>query len=182
MFRHDREIRRVQPRGPESAFTLVEVMVVVLIIMIMAAIGLTSLRGSKHAAAFRAASAAAASYSDAVEAYMADNGQTPPAIGTTSWPASPRTRLLGGPVDVLLLDGSGSPRRYMPQSVPDAVDSGLVDFSPAGAPVTGSPRARITYAVSGATYVLEVETVDSPVLRCVITNGATLPPGRKRCG
>lgn len=157
---------------------MLEVVVVMTIIAILLGAMVSTFRGSKRSAHFKLASAAAASYADGIEAYMADNGQVPPVLGGAEWPAATMKR---GPVNLMLLQ-NGQPRPYLARS-PEAVEDGIVGIgaSPAGG---AAVRAFITYSVSGAQYSLLVETTatgSDPVLRCVVTNAAQTPAGVQRC-
>jgi prepilin-type N-terminal cleavage/methylation domain-containing protein len=161
----------VPRRRSEGGFSLIELIVVVFIVLALIAIAMFAFRGSKRAAHFKTASAAAAQYSNAIEAYMADNGQTPPAVGSASWPSA-----TAGPVDVMVGGPGGKP--YM-ASIPEAVSDGLVSF---GSP-SADAKASITYTVTGRTYQLVVNLVPAgdPTQRCAITNGPSLPSGMTRC-
>lgn len=174
--------RRARPA--EDGFGLVELMVVVLIVLVLMAIAISSFRGTKRTNQYRAAQAAASSYAEAIEAYMTDNGQRPPAMGAPEWPIGSRAQKVGGPVDQLLKAPSGGPRRYMPRAAPEAVSDGLVDLIRPGESPAARAQAWITYSVSGSTYVLRVTARaigSEPALECGVTNGTALPTGLKRC-
>jgi type II secretory pathway pseudopilin PulG len=162
-------------------------MVVVLaIIGILMAIVLTQFHGSKRAANYRVATAAAVTYGDAIEAYMADNGQVPPVLGSTAWPSTSRAQRIGGPLNRMLVDASNKPRRYMKLAAPEEVQSGIVDFGTDKSSARPNASAYITYQIVNAEYRLLVETLprgtNDEVLKCVVTNGTTLPSGYQRCG
>lgn len=161
----------------ERAFTLVELIVALLIIAILLGLAITQLRGSKQTTYFKTASAVALTYSDAIEAYMADNGQRVPRPGVAGeWP-----NVKQGPVDALRLAPGGGKRPYL-RSVPEPVSSGLVRVF--GSSGTGSPRATVTLQTPGGaasgTYRLVVSTTTAPILRCVVSNRA-LRAGDKAC-
>ena len=163
---------------------MVEIMAVVLIVLVLTTIAISSFRGTKRTTHYKVAQAAAHSYAEAIESYMADNGQRPPAMGGTEWPTGTRAQKIGGPVDVLLKTPSGGPKRYMPRAAPEAVGDGLVDMLRTGETPSAKAQAWITYSVSGSNYVLLVtarQTGGDPMLQCGVTNGATLPSGVKRC-
>jgi hypothetical protein len=72
----------------------------------------------------------------------------------------------------------------MPRAAPEAVSDGLVDVLRAGESPNARAQAWITYSVSGSNYSLLVtarQKGSDPMLQCVVTNGATLPAGVKRC-
>lgn len=182
-----RPSRFLNARRPEErGFSLVEIIVVLAIIAILLAIVSTQFRGSKRAAHYKVATSTAIGYADAIEAYMADNGQTPPVLGSTVWPNTSRAQRLGGPLNLMLVDSKGQPRRYMKLKVPEAIQSGVVDFGTNKATAAANASAYITYQIVGAEYRLLVETLPrgsgSAPMKCVITNGTALPAGYKRCG
>ncbi len=171
-----------RPRRPEAGFTLIEMMVVLLIVVVLIALAVSSMRGAKRTGLFRASQAAAHSYAEAVESYMADNGQTPPVLGGPDWPAEPWTVRIGGPRDPMLQN-----KRYLSSAAPEAVSDGRVDLiSATGAGSTPIPEAQatITYARTPSNYTFTVRTLGesgAPVLSCVITNSTTIPSGSQRC-
>ncbi|MCW2923067.1 MAG: hypothetical protein JWM98_471 [Thermoleophilia bacterium] len=160
---------------------MLELVVVMIIVAILMAIAVSSFGGAKKSSAFKAGSSAAASYAEAVEAYMADNGQVPPAIGSAAWPSG-GADLLAGPRDVMLQGPDGRPKPYLAKGVPEAVQNGTVSF---GASPASTAQASVAYAVSGSTYTLTVTSTrpgDGAPLKCVVTNGASMPAGARRCG
>lgn len=168
----------------EAGFSLIEIMVVLMVVLVLVGLALMSGRGAKKAATFRLAQAAATTYAEAIEAYMADNGQVPPAMTGVAWPATPRDVRIGGPRDLMLKASDGSPKRYMPRAAPEAVSDGVVDLVPnGGAPIPGA-RAVISYSVVGSSYQLRVRTLPAPgeaTMQCVVTNAPALPQGYARC-
>lgn len=175
---------------PERGFTLIEIMVVMLILAVLLGLVISSFRGARHTTAYRTAQSAATSYAEAIEAYMADNGQVPPKmkVGSAAWPATPRSVRIGGPRDVMMRD-----KRYLPRAAPEAVGDGIVDLVPASPamPVQAGAQAKITYSIlaepgsaNASVYRLHVQTLPRPgeqTLQCVVTNGRTLPAGVPRC-
>lgn len=161
----------------ESGFTLVEILVVLVIGLILAGLLMHSFRGSKKTTWHKAAVASASAYGEAIEAYMADNGQRAPDLPSPQWPSAK-----AGPVDPMLLR-AGSPRPYLPKGVPEPVGDGVVGIGPATASLPTNVRAYIGYSNLGnGQYQLRVQsTGDGPALDCVITN-AVSPPPVKRCG
>jgi prepilin-type N-terminal cleavage/methylation domain-containing protein len=173
------------PARDERGLTIVEMLVVLLIIAILMAAMLYAFRGSKQTTYYKAAIAAAQSYSDGIEAFMADNGQTPPRLGTTDWPNANRAKRVAGPVNSMLVDAAThQPKTYMRAGSLDAIQNGTVDFGTSKASAPATARAYITYQVVGSDYRLVVETLPSSggkILQCVVTNAASLPTGMKRC-
>lgn len=170
------------PRASERAFTLVEMSVVVLIIAIMIAMSMMYFGGAKRTTQYKTAQAAATTYAEAIEAYMADNGQQAPVMGQAAWPTASRDDRIAGPVDAMMLQGSKA-KRYMPRAAPEAVSDGLVDIVAGSAAPSGAPAAVIRYTSSGGTYTLRVE-LTSPVGEtppCVVTNAPAPPAGVQRC-
>lgn len=173
-----RERRR---RAPEAGLGLIEIIVVLLIILVLTAIAISTFRSTKRTTQFKSAQAAAATYAEAIEAYMQDNGQTPPPLGGAAWPTTPRAALIGGPRDAMLRNPDGSAKRYMPRAAPEAVSDGLVDFVRPGVAPSPAARATITYTMAGGTYTLHVRTVPVPgeaILQCVVTNAPSPPVQR----
>lgn len=171
------------PARAERGFGVVELVVVLLIIAIVLGLLITTFRGSKRTSSYKVAQAAASNYVDAIEAYMADNGQTPPTVGSTAWPATPRSEFLRGPVDALLRTPNGTAKPYL-RTVPEAVSSGRVDFLTTGAVPAPNAQATITYSTTASAYTLLVRAIaisDEPPLVCAFTNAPTLPAGTERC-
>ena len=165
----------------EHGFTLVELSSVVFIIAILMVMSLTMFRSSKRATQHKTAQAAATTYAEAIEAYMADNGQQAPTIGSAAWPAGSRDQRIAGPVDAMMLQ-NGAPKRYMPRAAPEAVSDGLVDLVAGSGAPTGSPAAVIRYSSAGGRYTLQVEMVEAgSTPPCVVTNNPSPPAGVARC-
>lgn len=151
-------------------------LIVMFIIGILISLAAISFNSSKKSAQFKTAAGAAAAYSGAIEAYMADNGQTPPGLGSAAWPTA-----VNGPVDAMVVAPGGGPKPYL-SKIPEAVNDGVVSIG-TGTAATGGSRAMITYRVVGRTYELLVNMSPAdPARRCAITNGATMPAGYTRCG
>lgn len=168
---HPMQTRRGEPS--ERGVSLVEIIIVVAIIAILMAV-VVSMHGPKRTVNFKAAQGAAQTYGDAVEAFMADNGQTPPVVNSAAWP----TDVTKGPVDAMQKN-----KRYM-RSVPEPVSDKRVQFvagpMPAGSAITGTAAVAYTVAKtpSGVKWYLHVRTHQAsgePALECVVTNapGAT---------
>jgi prepilin-type N-terminal cleavage/methylation domain-containing protein len=151
----------------QQGFTLVEIIVVIIIMLVLMGLMVTKFQSSREATYRKAAIAVALSYKDAIDAYMADNGQKPPRIGQAEWPNTTR-----GPVDRMLRGPSGGFQAYM-KSVPEQVSDGLVSFQ--GSPTTA--RADVSYRTSGpGQYTLTVTPKANPSRRCDIGNGPTTNP------
>lgn len=162
-----------------------EILAVLAIICVLMAIAISSFTGTKRTGHYKVATAAAVTYADAIEAYMADNGQVPPTLGSAVWPSGSKKQRIAGPLNLMLVDPSGKPRRYMKQAAPEAFTNGSVDFGANKASAASTAQVYITYQVVGAEYRLLVETLprstDAPVLKCIVTNSASLPAGIERC-
>jgi type II secretory pathway pseudopilin PulG len=174
----------LQPCAPardERGFGVIELVIVLLLLAIMMAMLISTFGGSKRAASHKLAAGAASNYAEAIESYMADNGQSPPTIGSAAWPASPNAQLLRGPVDILLRGPGGGGKPYLP-SVPDAVDTGRVQFLGPGQTSSSPASPTITYSVNGPYYELRVRTPGNTVRECIITNAPTPPGGVPKCG
>lgn len=158
-----------------------ELAIVALIIAILLAMSVSMFRGSKRQTQHKAAQAAATTYAEAIEAYMADNGQVAPVMGSAAWPAATREQRIGGPVDSMLLQG-GKPKPYLPRAAPEAVADGLVDLVAGSAAASAGTQAVIRYSSSGGTYTLRVEmSAGSDKPPCVVTNAPAPPAGVSRC-
>lgn len=177
----------MRPGAPrESGFSLVEIVAVVVVILVLLSIGVLAFRGAKRTTQYKAAASAAYTYADAIEAYMADNGQVPPALGSPEWPAGTREARVNGPINLMVRDpATNKPKRYARAAALEKVLDGLVDFGPNKAGAPPGAAAYITYSVSGGSYTLLVETLPvSPgeaVQTCVVTNATALPSGTMRC-
>lgn len=159
--------------------------VVAVIIVLLLGVVIMSFRAPTRTATYMAAQAAASTYSQAIEAYMADHGQTPPQLSTAQWPTATRAERIGGPRDAMPRTPDGQTKRYMPGTAPGAVEDGVVDLVGDGGTPSATARAVITYRATAGTYELRVQTVAEPgeqVLRCVITNAAAAPAGWTPCG
>lgn len=167
---------RARSASSEPAITLIEILIVMLIMAIMMGFAVSKFSGAKTTAQRKAGISVALQYKDAIDAFMADNGQQPPAIGVwNEWPA-PVTR---GPVDRLLrAPGGGAGFARYVKNIPEPVSDGLVSFqgSASSAPV------QVTYngAVGPGRYTLTVVTPKLPSSTCVISNGQLTPP-QKPC-
>jgi prepilin-type N-terminal cleavage/methylation domain-containing protein len=144
----------------EHGFSLVELLVVMVIILIMGTFALLSAGNSRSAGRSSSAIAAANAYADSIDRFAREHqGRFPAAPGSVDWPGGAEARK--GPVaDVL-----GEKRTYL-RTVPESIQSNSVTF--------GTPSdAAVTYAASanGASYELVVTVKDRPT--CAIRGGTT---------
>lgn len=169
----------VTPAERERGFTLVELLIVMLIIGIILATLISTFRGSKKATYAKAGQVSAFNYQDAVEAYMADNGQRAPVMGEErEWPV-----IDAGPIDPQFTN-----KPYM-RTVPEHVKGGMVDIVRAGEPWEPNAQTIIEYtAGDGAPgyytfqiWVREGGAETKKNLACIITNRAQIGRDEKRC-
>lgn len=158
---------------------MVEILVVLLIMGIIMAMIISTFRGTKKSTFSKTAQATAFSYQEAVDAYMADNGQRAPVVGSPAWPVADR-----GPVDPMF-----SNKPYMRQ-VPEHVSGGLVDFKTDREQVMRGAQAVIEYKIdptNPALYTFKLWVIQGeansgePQLECVVTNRGQLEPSEKKC-
>ncbi len=175
----------VRARTRERGFSLIEMVVVVLIMALLMSFIVMKMTGAKRTTHYRVATSAAIAYAEAVESYMADNGQVPPALGSEGWPTTTRDDLVRGPVNTMLVE-SGKAKPYASKGMPEPVNDGLVDIGSSKSSAVADARAFITYTIVGDEYSFLVETIPNDpseaVLSCVVTNSATPPAGVQRCG
>lgn len=150
----------------ERGVSLVEVIVVLLIVAILVASILAGTNSSKRAGAVTAARAAAASYHDAIEAFMRDHGgRTPVWNNASDWPSAPPsgsgvTGGTGGQWGPINIGARGKP--YLDR-IPEAVADGRVVVVSSGT-TTAAPgvRSRVVYQRVGARgYRLQVQRATS---------------------
>jgi prepilin-type N-terminal cleavage/methylation domain-containing protein len=154
-------------RSRERAFTLMELVVVMLIVCILLGGAILSVRSARANSHRAAAVAVAGAYQRAIEQYASEHGELyPPAPGSgPNWP-SPAEQ---GPVDAT---AGGRGGRYL-TSVPEAVQDGTVSFGGGG----GS-RASVTYERAGSSYRLVVRWGDGDQRACVLPDAGD---GLPRC-
>lgn len=157
---------------PESAFTLVELLVVLLIAGILLSLSFYALGSARKSGRHIAAVAAANAYADAADRFAREHeGRYPAAPGArgpsgVDWDGGAQARR-GPKSDVL-----GRVKYYL-RTVPEAVQDGSVAFGRSG-------PARIDYRPSagGTGFVMTVTVAGSTP--CVITGGAATD-ARKAC-
>lgn len=93
-----------------SGFTLVEVIIAMVLISILLAVAIPTLRGSQKTANFKQALGVGLTYDDAVKAFQSSHGGRAPVFGTADWPVAIR-----GPVSL------GKP--HLRGGVPEAVSN-----------------------------------------------------------
>lgn len=91
-------------------------MVVVLIVAILGAIGMMSLKGTRDNGGRIELKAAARLYADAVERYQTDHGRRTPTLNSPAWP-KPET----GPVHRLAMGGAPTVRPYLTSAPPEVM-------------------------------------------------------------
>lgn len=168
-------------RRRESGYSLVELLVVLLILGILLGMIISTFRGPKRAVYYKSAISATFLYADAVEAYMADNGQRAPSMLDTSWARHAKYGYDRGPQDLMLVNTF-----YMRQ-VPELVQDGAIDLVPQGQAPNKDSQFKIEYSATPATgqYTFRVSPVvpekDSKQLTCVVTNRPATTQGERRC-
>jgi prepilin-type N-terminal cleavage/methylation domain-containing protein len=168
---------RARSRRGEQGYTLIEMLVVILIIAIILAMLISTFRGTKKTTFSKTAQATAFAYQQAIDAYMADNGQRAPVVGQTEWPVQDR-----GPVDPMF-----SSKPYM-KSTPEHVSGGMVDFKTPNQQIDYNAEAVVNYIIDPSNpglYTLEVWVLQgsdgSKQLDCIVTNRGQLKPGERKC-
>lgn len=149
------QVPKLRTSVHERGFTMIEVAIVMLIVVILAAIAIPTFFGAKDNAKQSEFVGVARSYVVAIEAFRLDHSGQAPVIGSANWPVA-----ANGPINTM----PGLPeskQRYMRSGVSPAITSGQATI---GTAATGA-KQHIQYIVSpapdGATYSL------------VVTNGST---------
>jgi prepilin-type N-terminal cleavage/methylation domain-containing protein len=142
----------------ERAFTLVELLVVMIIAAILATLGVYAIHSARSGGQRAAAITSAQAYADSVDEFARDHRGQYPAI-----PGNWSSALERGPRDASL----GTHDRYL-REVPEAVQSGSVKFASAPDPT----RPTLVYAAEngGLGFRIEVHVPGSPP--CALRGGA----------
>ncbi|MCW2956249.1 MAG: hypothetical protein JWO69_1118 [Thermoleophilia bacterium] len=130
------------PRTSEQGFSLVELIVVMVIVAILAAITMMSFGSSKDAANRGKVVAVAQSYDQAIASFALDHTGRMPVPGSRDWPTVTR-----GPVEPSITVG-GAQQPYM-RTIPEAVGDGVVAVQTTR-PTAGQAKAANTV---GTVYV-----------------------------
>lgn len=138
----------------EHAFTLIEVLIVLVIVGVLSAVALGSMRGSKDAANRGKVLAAAQSYDQAISSFAADHTGRMPVPASADWPA-----LVRGPLEPSTTTTGAGRQAYMRQ-VPNTVSTNVVRLLTAP-PASGS----ITPAGSVGVVVVRNDTTTTPAVR-----------------
>lgn len=146
----------------ERAFGLVEILVVLVIVAILSAFAVSSLRSSRSTGGRLELAAAATRYADAVERYQTDHGRRVPALGTADWPWA---RVTEGPLKRIQIGGTVE-RPYLKGGPPEIMER----VGPVGAAfVRGSaPRSRggtLVYSTTG-NYSFRIQVFWDGQLQC----------------
>ncbi|MCB0878233.1 MAG: type II secretion system protein [Thermoleophilia bacterium] len=184
---------RVPSRAPsrDSAFTVIEIMVVLLIVAVLMSIAIVGFGGARHESRRGLVRTAAQSYAESIDAFALDHAGRVPRFGTADWPVA-----TSGPVKPNTVSASGS--TYLGTAVPDPVAGGNVDVtatSPTGGgvPPKSGILGSIVYlvqppvppATSSTQYRIEVWMVSpehryEPKMSCYL--GSWSPGGEvDRC-
>jgi prepilin-type N-terminal cleavage/methylation domain-containing protein len=148
-------VRPIARPAGENAFSMIEVVVVMLILGILVGGIVTSSRGTRGATELQVASGTARSYADAAIAFANDHGGRPPELGSDDWPAGRTARFADGPVNV-----SADDHRYL-VAPPEAAVTGQIPIVDAAAPAeelaATEAVARIRYTVEDAAWRIDVD-------------------------
>lgn len=163
---------QIHPQQQDSAFTLVEVLVVMIIVSMMIGIALVGLSNTRKSSNSVNAMSAATAYVDAVDQFRLAHGGRVPQMGSADWPTSSTKARNAGPLN------AGNGKKAYLKTVPESVVSGAVVIAPRGSTITGkSNSSRVLYGVIGpstntSSYALIVQKRKGKkfVDNCVFTN------------
>lgn len=156
-------------RANEHAFSLIELIVVMIIIAVLTAIAIGTGRSARDASELKSATSAAQSYRQAVSAFMLDHGnRVPEPGGTVNGLPDWSTSLTAGPMDRY-------GRAYL-KGIPEAIQGSLVTFASGTAQTdNGMNRFALVYtATPPSKYSIRVYYRKEPSaawsLRCELGN------------
>lgn len=159
----------------ERAFTLVEILVVIVLVAVFMGLGILSIRSSKATGARMSSIAVAHAYADAVDRFAREHGGRYPTFGAaTDWPAGTVAARNRGPVAREL----GPSGEYLRQP-PEAVQDGTVLVNPR----SRTKKAYIVYAATanGEGYTIDVHVPLRPVDNCSIVGGSATRGAMRTC-
>lgn len=136
---------RPQPLLDPCGVTVIELAIVLVILSILTAITIPSMRGARRSTRIRVAVITAQIYAQGLSAFQLDHGGRAPILGSVDWKGGPSA--VAGPVDML--------NRPYVKSVPESTGDGRIALADAGTAVsTIAPRTafgRIRYLRTGGT-------------------------------
>lgn len=141
-------------RTNEGGFSVIELAVVCLIVMILIAVTIFSVSSSRAGGQMMAARAAAQAYANAADDFARDHqGRYPGALGSDDWPKV-QGSFENGPVASVLASGAG--RKYL-RRVPEAVQSDQLEVAAVG--TMAQDGAIMTYrpAAQGRGYIIQLQ-------------------------
>lgn len=174
-------------RTSERAFTLGEIVVVMVIAAILMAVASNSLGGVRRGTTNKRAVSVVRAYDESVRAFQLDHdGRPPDPAVPAEWAAG--SKVVRGPLD-LMRSKAGALMPYM-RTVPESVQSGeygVVAARSGGASI-GSAGAKgsitYTYYQSLGTYDIVASTPAAPAWACIVGNSTrarTPTGGMKAC-
>lgn len=163
---------QLHPSQHDNAFTLVEVLIVMIILSMMIGIGIFGLSSTRKSSNSTNAMSAATAYVDAIDQFRLAHGGRVPQMGSADWPTSSAKARNAGPIN------AGNGKKAYLKTLPESVDQGTVVIAPYGSGITGnSNSARVLYGVIGTSsntsqYALIVQKRQSKKLvdNCYFTN------------
>lgn len=133
---------RPHVRTREPGFTVVEIVVACVIMLVLMAGAVVAFRGARSAVYGKETIAAATAYNNAIAKYAADHANTPP---TAAQMIRPRSAQSPGPQSLL------DPARPYLTSLPDPVQGGRVRvFMQGGSCATGATTAALAAPLKGS--------------------------------
>lgn len=166
-------VRPAPSRAAESGFTLVELLIVIVVIMILSGVAFIAFHAARSGTSARDTIAAATAYEQAITRFQTDHANTNPRASDMAVGGGPP------PVDLGPRDLQGKP--YM-RAAPDGVQSGRVGVSMSCAtpPASGNVTGFIAFcAGTDPAYQVRVSTRDgsgSPWTTCVMGRDPAAAP------